>query len=81
MQILPENVKIWTWIYTPVEGLHPRHTPSGRYVSADLRLCRYYLHMDQISKNKLHQNWRAVGSIPARDLQLHFSQLFLVRLV
>ena len=27
----------------------------------------------------LHRNRRAAGSIPARDLKLHFSQLFLVR--
>ena len=27
----------------------------------------------------LHRNRRAAGSIPARDLKLHFSRLFLVR--
>ena len=27
----------------------------------------------------LHRNHRAAGSIPARDIKLHFLQLFLVR--
>jgi hypothetical protein len=43
------------------------------------RLCKDISGQKHRNRRPLHQNRSAAGSIPARDLKLHFSQLFLVR--
>jgi hypothetical protein len=47
--------------------VHPPPPPPHVAMSLQI-LDQVFLHLGQISKNKLHWNRRAVASIPARDL-------------